>query len=53
MQAAKTYSREKSISIIENQVSDEAFTAYADYIVDNSGSKEETAERIGELLCGL
>ena len=53
LSASRGYSREKSISIIENQLSDEAFTAYADYIVDNSGSKEETAERIGELLCGL
>ena len=53
LQASRGYSREKCISMIANQLTDEEFTAYADYIIDNSGSREDTAERIGELLCGL
>lgn len=53
LQASRSYSREKCISMIANQLTDEEFTAYADYIIDNSGSREDTAERIGELLCGL
>ncbi|MBQ8933351.1 MAG: dephospho-CoA kinase [Lachnospiraceae bacterium] len=53
LQSSRGYSREKCISMIANQLTDEEFTAYADYIIDNSGSREDTAERIGELLCGL
>jgi len=44
------YTREQAVSIMENQLSDEAFFCLADYVVQNSGSLEETAERIQELL---
>lgn len=50
--ASRGYSEEKCRSMIRSQCSDEEFSAYADYMIDNSGSLEETAERVKELLCG-
>ncbi|MDO4962207.1 MAG: dephospho-CoA kinase [Eubacteriales bacterium] len=50
LMASRGYSREKCVSMIENQMTDEEFTLASDYIIDNSGSPVETAERIGELL---
>ena len=48
---SRGYSREKCESVIAEQISDEEFISYADYIIDNSGDLEETAERVEELLC--
>ena len=50
--ASRGYSVEKCISMIESQCSDEEFSAYSQYIIDNSGSLTETAGRVKELLCG-
>ena len=47
---ARGYSLEKCKSRIESQLSDEEFLAYADYSIDNSGSLEESAGRVRELL---
>ena len=40
------YTREKSESIIANQLSDEEFRANCDFVIDNSGTLEESAEQI-------
>ncbi|MBQ1424058.1 MAG: dephospho-CoA kinase [Lachnospiraceae bacterium] len=43
------YPEEKCRSILAEQITDEEFIAYADYIVENGGSIEDTAARIREL----
>lgn len=48
--ATRGYSREKSISVIEGQLSDESFRAMSDYVVDNSGSREDTERQMRKLL---
>ena len=40
------YSREKSLSIMENQLPEEAYRKAADFILDNSGDWEETVHAI-------
>lgn len=40
------YSREKAESIMDSQLSDEAFRAHADYVIDNSGTLEETEKQV-------
>lgn len=40
------YTREKSESIIANQLSDDEFRANCDFIIDNSGTLEEAEEQI-------
>ena len=47
---SRGYSLEKCESIIAGQLPDEAFIGYADYIIDNSGSFEETSLRVTELM---
>ena len=49
---SRGYSLEKCESIIDGQLSDEAFIGFADYIIDNSGSFEETSFRVSELMEG-
>lgn len=44
------YSREKCISIINNQPADEAYNACADEYIDNSSSQEKTLEQIDMIL---
>ncbi|MBO4834918.1 MAG: dephospho-CoA kinase [Lachnospiraceae bacterium] len=43
---SRGYTREKSESIIANQLSDEEFREHCDFIIDNSGTLEDTAEQI-------
>ena len=40
------YSREKTLSIMRNQLSDEEMKAYADVIIDNSGSLDDMERQI-------
>lgn len=44
------YSREKALSIMENQLSDEEFRAHADYLINNTGTIEETKAQIDEFF---
>ena len=44
------YSREKALSIMDNQLSDEEFRSHADYVINNSGSLEETEKQIREFF---
>lgn len=47
------YTREKTDSIIKNQLSEKEFRAKADVVIDNSGSLEETKVQIKKILEGL
>ena len=47
---SRGYSKEKCISIIKSQRSVDEFKKLADHVLDNSGSEEETAGQIEELL---
>lgn len=47
---SRSYTREKALSIMESQLSDAEFRAHADYVIDNSGSLENTAEQIAKIL---
>ena len=40
------YSREKALSIMDNQLSDDEFRAHADFLINNSGTLEETRKQI-------
>nr|WP_294677956.1 dephospho-CoA kinase [uncultured Blautia sp.] len=42
------YSREKSLGIIRNQVSDQTFRGHADRVITNNGSTEDTLRQIRE-----
>lgn len=44
------YSREKSLSIMENQPSREAFLALADCVIDNNGTVSDVKSQIGQIL---
>lgn len=44
------YSREKSLSVIARQLSDEEFEDFADRTIDNSGDMDATAEQVRKLL---
>ena len=44
------YSREKALSIMENQLSDEVFKAHADFLINNTGTHEETQKQIEEFF---
>lgn len=44
------YTREKALSIMESQLSDKEFRAHADYVIDNSGSIEETERQVADAL---
>lgn len=47
---SRGYSREKCISIINNQPSDEEYNTYADEFIDNSNTENETKEQIDFIL---
>ncbi|MDO4735024.1 MAG: dephospho-CoA kinase [Lachnospiraceae bacterium] len=44
------YTREKCLSIMDNQLSDEEFTAHADVIINNSYTLENTEEQVAEAI---
>lgn len=44
------YSREKSLSIMENQPSRESFLALADHVIDNNGTVEDVRRQIRQIL---
>ena len=50
LMASRGYSEEKCRSILAEQITDEEFISFADYIVDNSGTLEEAAARVAELI---
>ena len=52
--ASRGYSREKSESVMASQLSDDEFRAHADFVIDNSGTSEESAQQIEQGLrqCG-
>lgn len=50
LQESRGYSREKSLEIMANQLSDEAFKAHADVVIDNTGSVEETRRQIQKAM---
>lgn len=47
---SRGYSDEKTDSIMKNQLSEETFRKRCDYVLDNSGSIEETFERLKKKL---
>lgn len=47
---SRGYSREKCISIMNNQPADEEYNSYADEYIDNSSSQEKTLEQIDMIL---
>ena len=42
------YSREKSLGIIRNQVSDQVFREHTDYVIENNGDLSDTRRQIRE-----
>ncbi len=44
------YSREKSLGIMENQPSREAFLALADHVIDNNGTVDNVLSQIRQIL---
>ncbi len=46
LRAGRDYTHEKSMAVMENQLSEEAFRNACDAVIDNSGAFEETAEQI-------
>lgn len=47
---SRGYTRERALSIMENQESEEGFFCMADYVITNDGSLEDADRRIEELL---
>ena len=47
---SRGYSREKCESIMKEQISDEAYISWSDYIVDNTGDLKAMGERVEELM---
>ena len=45
---SRGYSREKSLGIIRNQVSDQVFRENTDYVIGNNGDLEDTRRQIRE-----
>ncbi|MEG0566260.1 MAG: dephospho-CoA kinase [Hungatella sp.] len=43
---SRGYTREKSLSMMANQPSEQAFRALADRVIDNNGSPEETKQQL-------
>ncbi|MEG2349535.1 MAG: dephospho-CoA kinase [Hungatella sp.] len=43
---SRGYTREKSLSMMANQPSEQAFRAMADRVIDNNGSPEETKQQL-------
>ncbi|MCR4618170.1 MAG: dephospho-CoA kinase [Lachnospiraceae bacterium] len=49
---SRGYTKEKAISIMENQLSDEEFRSQSDFIIDNSGSLDTAFDMIKRRLEG-
>lgn len=47
---SRGYTREKSESVMATQLSDEEYAEFADFIIDNSGSPEDTLKQIEKRL---
>lgn len=45
---SRGYSREKSLGIIRNQVSDQVFREHTDYVIENNGDLSDTRRQIRE-----
>ena len=45
---SRGYSREKSLGIIRNQVSDQVFREHTDYVIENNGDLKGTRRQIRE-----
>ena len=50
LQESRGYTREKSLSIMEKQLSEEEFRDRCDQIIDNSGTEAQTREQVDALL---
>lgn len=50
LQKSRGYSREKIAQIMASQLSEDAFYKNSDFVIDNSGSLEQTYSRIRERL---
>jgi dephospho-CoA kinase len=50
LRIGRGYTREKTDSIMANQLSEEVFREHADVVIDNSGSVEETKTQIRGIL---
>ena len=50
LMSSRGYSKEKCVSIIEKQDSEEEFRARCGRVIDNNGSAEETEKQIKEIL---
>ena len=50
LMASRGYSREKCLSVMASQLSEEAFRELSDHVIDNGGTTEETAAQIRKLL---
>ena len=48
--SSRGYSREKALSIIKSQLSDEEFRKGSDFVIDNSGSLEDSYKAVREKL---
>lgn len=48
LMSSRGYTREKALSIIENQASEEFFRTHADQVIENNGNLEKTYARIAE-----
>lgn len=50
LKEGRGYEEEKTLKIMENQVSEDRFRAFCDVVIDNNGSVEETRAQIQKQL---
>lgn len=50
LRASRGYSQEKITAIMSNQLSEEEFRAHCDFVIDNSGTLEESMKQIKDKL---
>lgn len=50
LKTGRGYTREKTLSIMDNQASDEVFRSFCDSVIDNDKSLEETRMQIAALM---
>ncbi|MBE6017989.1 MAG: dephospho-CoA kinase [Lachnospiraceae bacterium] len=53
LEESRGYTREKCEAVMASQLSEEEFADFADFVVDNSGSIEDTKKQIAERLTEL
>ncbi len=53
LMATRGYTEKKAHDMIHSQISDDAYRKLATFVIDNSGSPEETAETVREHLHGM